>query len=216
LYCFIISQCNQGNKRPKRFNVVGAMENIGKEFVREAGEMAPETMADNLMPVLTHLLPEQEQQKRWCQQMILRLGLESLTMETPNLARAGAAAPTAAAATTPPRITLQAPSVTPATEPRRAPTLVKPRQEILPEELENLDPFAMYCHPTNPEIAQPQSTASTQRCRLRNRLKGVMESAGTKPRQAVVIHDYCTQVAGSCIGPNPADGGRSRKEQESG
>jgi hypothetical protein len=57
---------NPPTKRPKRFNLVGAMENLGKEFVREAGEMAPETMADNLMPVLTHLLPGQEEQKRWC------------------------------------------------------------------------------------------------------------------------------------------------------
>jgi hypothetical protein len=172
-------------KMPKRFNVVGAMENLGKEFVREAGEMAPETMADNLMPVLAHLLPEQEQQKRWCQQMIRRLGLEDAAIETPQLG--------AIAATTPARPVPQA-AVTPVTEPRRAPTLVTPKHKIDPNEVMDWDGNAMYCHPTNPEIALCQSTASTQRCRLRNRLKAAIKTAGTKPSQAVVIHEYCTKV----------------------
>jgi hypothetical protein len=69
------------------------MENLGKEFVQEAGVMAPETMADNLVPVLTHLLPEQEEQKRWCEQMIRRLGLEDASIETPQLGAAAASTP---------------------------------------------------------------------------------------------------------------------------
>jgi hypothetical protein len=36
------------------------MEELGKEFEESAGELAPEEMADNLMPVLTHLLPDAE------------------------------------------------------------------------------------------------------------------------------------------------------------
>jgi hypothetical protein len=35
------------------FNVVEAMQELGKEFVEGAGELVPEEMADNLMPVLT-------------------------------------------------------------------------------------------------------------------------------------------------------------------
>jgi hypothetical protein len=33
------------------------MEELGKEFVESAGELVPEEMADNLIPVLNHLLP---------------------------------------------------------------------------------------------------------------------------------------------------------------
>ncbi len=54
----------------------------------------------------------------------------------------------------------------------------------------------MYYHPTNPEIAQCQSTASSQQVsRLQKKLTSVMEASGSIiPRQAVVIHDYCTKI----------------------
>jgi hypothetical protein len=113
--------------------------------------------------------------------MIRRLGLEDAGIETPQFG--------AAAATTPARPVPQPPApatVTPAAEPRRAPTLVTPRQILDLEDVMEWDANAVYCHPTNPDIAQCQSTAS--------RLKAAITTAGTKARQAVVIHEYCTKV----------------------
>jgi hypothetical protein len=177
--------------RNKEFNVVAAMEDLGKEFVESGGEMEPEEMADNLMPVLTHLLPDAKSQKKWLQQMINRLGMVG-GLETANLP----ANSTQEAATVPAQGTAR---------PKRASVLVSPprTKRLKVDELVEWDEYCMYCSKEDPTVPVCQSTASTNRCRCRNKLKEALQYCGNKGRQAVVIHDYCTKVdpaIGQCLG----------------
>jgi hypothetical protein len=115
------------------------MEELGKEFVESASEMVPEEMADNLMPVLTHLLPDADSQRRWLQQMVTRLGmvggLETVNQEE-NAAQEAAAIPA------------QIPA-----RPKKAPVLVSPprTKRLNVEDLvEWGDEYCMYCSKEDP------------------------------------------------------------------
>jgi hypothetical protein len=180
------------NKSPaESFNIVEAMEGLGKEFVESAGELAPEEMADNLMPVLTHLLPDADSQRRWLQQMLTRLGMVG-GLEAANVTGNATQQAATVAAQIPAR-------------PKRAPVLVSPprTKRLKVDELVEWDEYCMYCSKEDPTVPVCQSTASTNRCRCRNKLKQALEYCGNKARQAVVIHDYCTRVdppIGQCLG----------------
>jgi hypothetical protein len=128
------SACNASTDAPPqkrastaKFNVVAAMEELRKEFVESAGEMEPEEMADNLIPVLNHLLPDKESQTRWCQQMLTRLGMVDLAM-VPAFQENGPAAAAAAAAAAVRNASQEAAAVSAqnAARPKRAPVIVSP------------------------------------------------------------------------------------------
>jgi hypothetical protein len=123
-----------------RFDVVVAMEELGKEFV-ESGELVPEEMADNLMPVLTHLLPDADSHRRWLQQMLTRLGVVGgLEIGTP--AANGTQEAGVVGAQIPAR-------------PKRAPLLVSPprTKRLKVDELVEWDEYCMYCSKEDPTVA---------------------------------------------------------------
>jgi hypothetical protein len=122
------------------FNVVTAMEDLGKEFVESAGELVPEEMADNLMPVLTHLLPDAESRQRWLQQMVTRLGMVG-GFEGGNLPVNASQEALSIAAPIPAR-------------PKRAPVLVSPprTKRLKVDELVEWDEYCMYCSKEDPTV----------------------------------------------------------------
>jgi hypothetical protein len=146
------------------------MEELGKEFVESAGEMEPEEMADNLIPVLNHLLPDADSQRRWLQQMLTRLGIVG-GLEATNIP-ANATQEAAAAA-----VTAQIPA-----RPKRAPVLISPprTKRLKVDELVEWGAYCMYCSKEDPTVPVCESTASTSRCRCRNKLKQALEYCGNK------------------------------------
>ena len=70
-----VDESSRPRKVPKRLNVVNALRDIGKESV--GGNLEPEEMADNLFPVLTHLMPNRDEQERWLNQMLKKLRMGS-------------------------------------------------------------------------------------------------------------------------------------------